>query len=106
MRPSDIGLQGILDMRGLHFVELAIFLGVPMEWVKYYEEQHQYNVAGLLALQHWRDGRVESSYPSTWKFLLEAINQRSKFSLAEELKKKIITHNTWTLTDPRGVSLT
>ena len=105
MSPSDIGLQGILEICPL-WDRYAISLGLSIDRVKYYYEQHQENVAGLLALKYWRDGGCGSHYPTTWKFLLDVIKDDLGPKVAEVLEKLIITNDTWTLTTPRGVLLT
>ena len=69
MSPSDIGLQGILEVCPL-WDKYAISLGLSIDRVKYYLEQQQEALRGLLALQYWRDGQCGSGYPTTWKFLL------------------------------------
>ena len=105
MSPSDIGLQGILEVCPL-WDRYAISLGLSINRVKYYLEQQQEALRGLLALQYWRDGQCGSGYPTTWKFLLDVIKDRLGPKVAEDLEKMIITNDTWTLTRPRGVLLT
>ena len=105
MSPSDIGLQGILEVCPL-WDRYAISLGLSIDRVKYYLEQQQEALRGLLALKYWRDGQCGSGYPTTWKFLLDVIKDRLGPNVAEDLEKMIIANDTWTLTSPRGVLLT
>ena len=105
MSPSDIGLQGILDEYPCWY-KYAISLGLSIDRIKYYMKQHQLNVRGLLALKYWRDGGCGSRYPTTWKFLLDVINNCMGSKVAEDLEKLIIANDTWTMTTPRGVLLT
>ena len=104
MSPSDIGLQGILENCPL-WDKYAISLGLSIDRVKYYLEQQQESLRGLLALKYWRDGQCGSGYPATWKFLLDVIKDRLGPNVAEDLEKLIITNDTWSLTSPRGVLL-
>ena len=74
--------------------------------MKYYLEQPQEALRGLLALKYWRDGQCGSDYPTTWKFLLDVIKNCLGPNVAKDLEKLIITNDTWTLTSPRGMLLT
>ena len=74
--------------------------------MRYYVEQQQESLRGLLALKYWRDGQCGSGYPTTWKFLLDVIKDRLGPNVAEDLEKLIITNDTWSLPSPRGVLLT
>ena len=105
MTPSDIGLQGVLDMCPL-WETISISLGLTIEMVDYYQGLPQRTIRGLMALKYWRDGQCGSSYPTTWKFLLDVIKDRLGPNVVQDLEKLIITNNTWTLTSPRGVLLT
>ena len=105
MSPSDIGLQGILKMCPLWY-DYAISLGLSADMMKYYVEQPQEALRGLLALKYWRDGQCGSGYPTTWKFLLGVIKDRLGSNVAKDLEELIITNDTWSLTSPRGVLLT
>ena len=105
MTPSDIGLQGILKNCPLWY-EYAISLGLSADMMKYYVEQPQEALRGLLALKYWRDGQCGSGYPATWKFLLGVIKDRLGSNVAQDLEELIITNDTWSLTSPRGVLLT
>ena len=84
----------------------AISLGLSIEMVEYYQGLPQKNLRGLLVLKYWRDGQFGSGYPTTWKFLLDAIKDEMGPDVAKDLEKRIITNDTWSLTSPRGVLLT
>ena len=101
MRPSDIGLHGILEMNP-RWEQYAISLGLTIEQTKYYLEQQQEALRGLLALKHWRDGRSGSSYPGTWKFLLDVIKDRLGPVVADKLRDKITANEPWTITGRIG----
>ena len=105
MIPSDIGLQGVLDMCPV-WERISIRLGLPIDKVEYYRGLPQRTIGGLLALKYWRDGQCGSGYPTTWKFLLDAIKDEMGPDVAKDLEKRIITNDTWSLTSPRGVLLT
>ena len=75
----------------------AVPLGLTIEQTKYYLEQQQEALRGLQALKHWRDGRCGSSYPGTWKFLLEVIKDCLGPNVAETLRAKITANKLWTL---------
>ena len=91
LSPSDVGLNGVLsDFPVWHF--LAVSLGVPVIQV----EAYRYDpLGGLLALQYWRDGRCEASYPSTWLFFLEKVRDTFGKKVAEDLEKKASKDPTW-----------
>ena len=101
MKPSDIGLLGILEMLPL-WTEYAIPLGLSINRVKYYQELPQENMRGLLALQYWRDGLCGSSYPGTWKFLLTVIEDKLGHNVAENLQTKITANRAWRLSSQTG----
>ena len=105
MTPSDIGLQGVLEMCP-PWHQYAISLGLSIGRLMCYLEHPQKASRGLFALQYWRDGQCGSGYPTTWKFLLDVIKDRLGPIMADDLEKLIITNDTWTLTSPRGVLLT
>ena len=95
MRPSDKGLSGILKMNP-RWEQYAISLGLSIEQVKYYHEQQQEAFRGLLALKHWRDRRCGSSYPGTWRFLLDVMKDDLGPVVADELRAKVAANKTWT----------
>ena len=104
MRPSDKGLSGILEMNP-RWEQYAISLGLSIEQAKYYQEQQQEAFRGLLALKHWRDGRCGSSYPGTWRFLLDVMKDDLGPVVADELRAKVVANKTWTLVgQPGGLS--
>ena len=95
MRPSDKGLSGILKMNP-RWEQYAISLGLSIEEVKYYQGQQQEAFRGLLALKHWRDGRCGSSYPGTWRFLLDVMKDDLGHVVADKLRAKVAANKTWT----------
>ena len=101
MRPSDKGLSGILEMNP-RWEKYAISLGLSIEEAKYYQEQQQEAFRGLLALKHWRDGRCGSSYPGTWRFLLNVMKDDLGPVVADELRAKVAANKTWTLRGQPG----
>ena len=96
MRPSDKGLSGILEMNPC-WEQYAISLGLSIEQAKYYHEQQQEAFRGLLALKHWRDGRCGSSYPGTWRFLLDVMKDDLGPVIADKLRAEVAANKTWTL---------
>ena len=102
MRPSDIGLMGILDMLPV-WEEYTIPLGLSIDQVKYYESLPQQSMRGLQALQYWRDGRCGPSYPGTWNFLFQVIDAYVGPNVAVDLRKKVATKRAWTYTSWKGV---
>ena len=101
MKPSDIGLLGILEMLPV-WTEYAIPLGLSINRVKYYQELPQENMRGLLALQYWRNGLCGPSYPGTWKFLLGVIEDKLGPNVAENLQTKVANNRTWILSSQTG----
>ena len=94
MIPSDVGLQGILEMLPL-WTGYVIPLGLSINQLQYYQEQPQESTRGLLALQYWRDGRCGSDYPGTWRFLLDTIKDCLGPKVAMDLKTKVVANKTW-----------
>ena len=86
--------------------DYCIFLGLSIDQTKYFHELPQESLRGLLALKYWRDGRCGSSYPSTWRFFLSVIEDRLGPTVAEGLKEKIVSDETWTHTRKTGLLMT
>ena len=101
MSPSDVGLQGILEMLPV-WEEYAISLGLTIKQMEYYQGLPQRPIRGLLALEYWRDGQCGPSYPCTWRFLLDVIKDRLGPNVAEDLRKKVANNKTWTISSPTG----
>ena len=102
MRPSDIGLLGILDELPV-WEEYTIPLGLSIDRVKYYESLPQQSMRGLQALQYWRDGRCGPSYPGTWNFLFHVIDAYVGPNVGADLRKKVTTNKAWTYKSQKGV---
>ena len=80
----------------------AISLGLTIEQVEYYQGLQQRTMRGLLALKHWRDGQCGSSYPCTWRFLLDVIKGRLGTKVAENLRGKVAADKSWIISSPTG----
>ena len=85
--------------------DYCISLGLSIDQAKYFHELPQESLRGLLALKYWRDGRCGLSYPSTWRFFLSVIEDRLGPTVAEELKEKIVSDETWTHTRKTGLPM-
>ena len=96
MIPSDVGLQGILEMLPV-WEKYAISLGLTIEQVEYYQGSPQRTMRGLLALKYWRDGQCGPSYPCKWRFLLDVIKDCLGSNVAEDLRKKVAANKMWTI---------
>ena len=104
LKPSDIGIQGVLEIIPLWGV-YSISLGLSIDQTRYFHELPQESLRGLMALKYWRDGRCGSSYPSTWRFFLSVIEDRLGPKVAGELREKITSDETWTHTRKTGLSV-
>ena len=101
MSPSDVGLQGILEMLPV-WEKYAISLGLTIEQVEYFQGLPQRTMRGLLALKYWRDGQCGRSCPCTWRYLFDVIKDRLGSNVAEDLRKKVAANKTWTISSPTG----
>ena len=101
MSPSDVGLQGILELLPV-WEKYAIALGLTIAQVEYYQGLPQRTIRGLFALKYWRDGQCGPSYPCTWGFLLDVIKDCLGPNVAEVLRKKVAANKMWTISSPTG----
>ena len=73
---------------------LAICLGVPYDVI---QSNTPASLGGLAALAYWRNGCSGNSYPSTWKFLLEKVDDQFGSVVAEAIVQKASIEPTWTV---------
>ena len=83
--PSDAGLLEALSKIGPCDL-LAIKLGIPLTHIDSIPDG---NLKGLRTLAYWRDGRCDSSLPTTWGFLLEKVEIILGRTVTEELRKTL-----------------
>ena len=91
-KPSDSGLLGVLAHVPVWY-KLAVKLGVPINQV----DAHRLDLAmgGLLALRYWRNGLSGGRFPTTWKFLLEAVKKLFSPRISDALKTELLADPTW-----------
>ena len=65
---------------------LVIKLGVPISKVHALQSDP---MGGLLALQYWSDGKSGEHFPSTWKFLLDTVEEAKGHEVAQKILKKL-----------------
>ena len=85
MTPSDAGLLEVLTKIGC-FNILAVKLGIPLSHIDGVSDD---SLKGLRTLAYWRDGKCDSSLPTTWGFLLEKVEVVSGRAVAEELRETL-----------------
>ena len=83
--PSDVGLHRVA-MKIESCDLLAVELGIPLTHISSLPEGP---VKGVRTLAYWRDGRCDSSFPTTWGFLLEKVEGVSGRNVAEELRETL-----------------
>ena len=82
-KPSDAALNGILRISP-DWTSWIVDLGVPIDRAVAFQSTP---MGGLLALQYWRDGK--SGNPSTWKFLLDTVEEAKGREVAQKILKKV-----------------
>ena len=80
--PSDVGLRKVAMRIGSCDL-LAVDLGIPLAHITSIPDGP---LKELLTLAYWRDGKCDSSLPTTWGFLLEKVEGVSGRNVAEELR--------------------
>ena len=65
---------------------LAVDLGISLAHIDSIPDGP---LKGLRTLAYWRDGKCDSSFPTTWSFLLEKVEGVCGRTVAEELKKTL-----------------
>ena len=93
--PSESDLLNVLDIVP-EWYYLAIALGVPFEQVKHLQ---QIQTGGIEALCYWRYGESGQNYPTTWRFLLDKIEERRGLNVAQRVKETFFAKPS--LTDPK-----
>ena len=88
--PSDVALYNVLEIVP-EWNGLVIKLGVPISKVHALQSDL---MGGLLALQYWRDGKSGELYPSTWKFLLDTVEEVKGPEVAQKILKKVEQNET------------
>ena len=83
--PSDVGLLEVLSKIGPGDL-LAIKLGIPLAHI---DSLPDGPLKGLRTLAFWRDGKCDSSLPTTWGFLLEKVEGVSGRNVAKELRETL-----------------
>ena len=81
--PSDVGLRKVAVRLGSCDL-LAVDLGIPLSHITSTPDGP---LKELLTLAYWRDGKCDSSLPTTWGFLLEKVEGVSGRKVAEELRE-------------------
>ena len=61
-------------------------LGVPITNIHALQSDP---MGGLLALQYWRDGKSGELYPSTWKFLLDTVEEAKGREVAQRILEEV-----------------
>ena len=89
--PSDRALLAISKKLADKTFELAIVLGVPIPQV----DSFVYKRHGpVMALHYWSSGMVKDQ-PTTWRFLLECINEVAGARIAEEIEAEVQRDPSW-----------
>ena len=70
-------------------MHLSVALGVPIDVVSRYRQERALGLDPLLTLRYWRDGRSGVSYPATWHFLLEAIQEEYGPKICDMIEKEV-----------------
>ena len=81
--PSESDLLKVLAIVP-EWYDLAVALGVPVERVKHFQ---QIKTGGLEALCYWRYGEPGQNYPSSWRFLLNKIEECQGHNVVRDVKK-------------------
>ena len=65
---------------------LAVDLGIPLTHIDSIPDSP---LQGVRTLTYWRDGKCDSSLPTTWGFLLEKVEGVSGRTVAGELRETL-----------------
>ena len=84
-KPSDAALNGILRISP-DWASWIVDLGVPIAEALAFQSNP---MGGLLAFQYWRDGKSGENFPSTWKFLLDTVEEAKGREIAQKILKKV-----------------
>ena len=81
--PSESDLSKVLDIIP-EWYDLAVALGVPVERVEHFQ---RIKTGGIEALCYWRCGESEQNHPTSWRFLLDKIEECHGQDVVRDMKK-------------------
>ena len=96
--PSKSDLLKVLDIVP-EWYHLAVALGVPVERVKQFQ---QIKTGGIEALCYWRCSEPRQNYPTSWRFLLNKIEECQGHNVVQNIKKVFFSDSL--TTDPKRSS--
>ena len=89
--PSDIGLSQVVSKIGGKYEEVAVLLGIPRSHASMQSGQ----LRGLDILVYWRNGKSGQHFPTTWKFLLQKVEEVCGSVVARAIEKALLSEPTW-----------
>ena len=81
--PSESDLLKVLNMVP-EWYHLAVALGVPVESANHFQ---RIKTGGIEALCYWRYGESGQNYPTSWRFLLDKIEECYEQDVVRDVKK-------------------
>ena len=76
---------------GAEYEKLAVLLGIP----RAYAVGQSGSLKGLDTLVYWRNGKSGSDFPTTWKFLLQKVEEVCGAGVAKDIEKALLSNRTW-----------
>jgi hypothetical protein len=89
--PSDIGLSQVVSKIGIKYEEVAVSLGIP----RAHASLQSGPLRGLDILVYWRNGKSGPNFPTTWKFLLQKVEEVCGSGVAKDIEKALLSNRTW-----------
>jgi hypothetical protein len=89
--PSDIGLSQVVSKIGIKYEEVAVLLGIP----RTHASMQSGSLKGLDTLVYWRNGKSGPNFPTTWKFLLQKVEEVCGEGVAKDIEKALLSNRTW-----------
>jgi hypothetical protein len=89
--PSDIGLTQVVSIIGAEYEQLAVLLGIP----RAHAVGQSGSLKGLDTLVYWRNGKSGPNFPTTWKFLLQKVEEVCGEGVAKDIEKALLSNRTW-----------
>ena len=76
---------------GDKYEEVAVLLGIPLAHAR----MQSGPLRGLDILVYWRNGKSSRHFPTTWKFLLQKIEEVCGAGVARDIEKTLLSEPTW-----------
>ena len=76
---------------GDRYEEVAVLLGIP----RAHASMQSGSLKRLDTLVYWRNGKSGPNFPTTWKFLLQKVEEVCGAGVARDIEKTLLSEPTW-----------